>query len=76
MKGAALDVLNREPSKLEENCLVGRTNVVITPHVAFFSEQSIRDVRITSARNIKYFLEKNYSQITRFVYKADDIFVA
>ena len=76
VQGAALDVLNGEPPKLEENCLLGRTNVVITPHIAFYSEQSIRDVRMISARNIKYFLEKDYSQVNRFVYKSGDIVVA
>ena len=75
VQGAALDVLNGEPPKLEENCLLGRTNIVITPHIAFYSEHSIRDVRMISTRNIKYFLEKDYSQVNRFIYKADDIVV-
>ena len=75
IQGAALDVLNGEPPALKENCLIGRTNVVITPHIAFYSEQSMRDVRTISARNIKYFIEKNYSQINRFVCKADDVVI-
>ena len=75
VQGAALDVLNGEPPVLKENRLMGRANVVITPHVAFCSQESIKDVRKISARNIKYFIEKNYKQINRFIYKADDIVV-
>ena len=41
---AALDVLEREPPDPEDP-LLGRDDVVITPHVAFFSEESVVELR-------------------------------
>lgn len=50
--GAALDVLQREPPE-SGNPLLGMENVILTPHVAAFSLESIRDAWIQAAEEVK-----------------------
>ncbi len=47
---AGLDVLNEEPP--ENSALVGREDVAVTPHTAFYSEQSVRDLNEHVAADI------------------------
>lgn len=49
--GAALDVLEREPP-LREHMGHGLDNLLITPHVAFYSEEAIEDLQLQSARAV------------------------
>ena len=49
--GAGLDVLQEEPP--EKNALFGLENVAITPHVAWYSEESERECRQRAAREIR-----------------------
>ena len=49
--GAALDVLVDEPPK-SNNPLFQCDNLILTPHVAFYSEQSISEVRTRSAEQV------------------------
>ena len=53
--GAALDVLEIEPPA-KENPLMHRTNVIITPHAGFFSEEAVEELRSTAARNVRRIL--------------------
>ena len=48
--GAALDVYAQEPIK-RDNPLLGLENVLLTPHAAFYSEESLRDLQESAARN-------------------------
>ena len=49
--GAALDVLPIEPP--EPECpVLGRDNVILTPHAAFYSEESLRDLQTTVAKDV------------------------
>jgi D-3-phosphoglycerate dehydrogenase len=54
--GAALDDLEEEPAKHHdwqpENPLLGLDNVIVTPHAAYYSEESIRLVRTIAANEV------------------------
>jgi D-3-phosphoglycerate dehydrogenase len=54
--GAALDDLEEEPAKIRdwkpENPLFELENVIITPHAAYYSEESIRTVREIAANEV------------------------
>lgn len=49
--GAALDVLPSEPPE-NNNPLVGRDDVILTPHTAFYSEQALLDLQTTVASDV------------------------
>lgn len=51
LAGAGLDVLPAEPISPTDR-LLGHPNVILTPHAAFYSEQSVVDLRHKAARNI------------------------
>jgi D-3-phosphoglycerate dehydrogenase len=65
--GAALDVLAEDSPDLGHHPLVGRANVLLTPHVAFYSESALEDLRRISASNIREFLEGRPEQVFRLV---------
>lgn len=52
--GLALDVVEREPSFDSE--LLGQLNCIVTPHMAFYSEEAIRDMRQGAARIVRQVL--------------------
>ncbi len=49
--GAGLDVLPQEPIAADDP-LLGLDNVVLTPHVAFYSEESLADLRQRTAQSV------------------------
>ena len=51
LRAAALDVLEKEPP-LPENPLLTLDNVVITDHEAYYSEQSVVDLKRKTAENV------------------------
>ena len=65
--GAALDVLAEDSPDLGHHPLVGRADVLLTPHVAFYSESALEDLRRISASNIREFLEGRPEQVFRLV---------
>jgi D-3-phosphoglycerate dehydrogenase len=50
LAGAALDVMPQEPPV--DSPLVGRANVIITPHTSFYSEESLVDLQVKAAEEV------------------------
>ncbi len=65
--GAALDVLAEDSPDLVHHPLVGRGDVLLTPHVAFCSESALADLRRISAENVRAFLEGRLDAVFRLV---------
>ena len=61
------DVLYDETPDLANHPLVGRDNVIITPHSAFYSSSSLRDLEVFSTRNIVYFLTGQKDKLFKLV---------
>lgn len=67
ISGAGLDVLEDESPNLQTSKLVGRANVILTPHIAFYSDASMRDNRRISTSNIRFFLDGRHDDVRRYV---------
>lgn len=67
LRGAGLDVLAEENPDLENCKLAGRENVIITPHAAFYSETSMRELQRISCENIVYYLNGKKKKVNRIV---------
>lgn len=61
------DVLYDETPDLVHNKLVGRDNVIITPHSAFYSTSSMRDIQIYSCNNIVNLLHGRKEKLYKLV---------
>jgi D-3-phosphoglycerate dehydrogenase len=48
--GAALDVVEKEP--FSNTSLLGRDNLILTPHTAFYSEESLVDLQTKAAEEV------------------------
>lgn len=59
---AGLDVLTDEYPDMNTNPFCGRDDVILTPHVAFYSLSSVRDARIQAAENVLYYLKGEYDK--------------
>ncbi len=59
---AGLDVLEDENPDMNTHPLNGRNNVILTPHIAYYSQASVRDAKIHAAENILYYLKGEYEK--------------
>ncbi len=59
--GAALDVFEQEPLP-PDHPLISMENVVLTPHIAGYTWESIREAAILAARHLAEFLEKGWTR--------------
>ena len=50
LAGAALDVMTQEPP--QNSPVLGRPNVIITPHTSFYSEESLVDLQTKAAEEV------------------------
>jgi len=50
LAGAALDVVENEPPT--DSSILGRDNVIITPHIAFYSEEALLDLQTKAAEEV------------------------
>lgn len=64
IRGAGLDVLEEEDPDLEKSKLIGRNNVIITPHVAYYSQTSQYEIQKLSAKNIDTYLKGEYDKLS------------
>ena len=67
ISGAGLDVLKGEGKCLENNKLLNRENVIITPHAAFYSEDSIKDLQRISCENVVYYLTGQVDKVCKII---------
>ena len=51
ISGAGLDVLEKEPPD-SQNPLLKMDNVILSPHVGFYSEESISELKRRTAKNV------------------------
>ena len=51
LAGAALDVLPEEPP-VPDSRLLGRDNVILTPHTGFYSEESLVDLQVKASEEV------------------------
>jgi len=56
----AADVLADEHPDLNTHPFMEHENIILTPHIAFYSEESVREASLESATNVKNFFEGNY----------------
>lgn len=61
------DVLYDETPDLAHHALVGRDNVIITPHSAFYSTTSIEDLMRLSCQNVVYYLRGEKDKVFKLV---------
>ncbi len=69
ISGAGLDVLEAESPDLGNSKLMGRGNVILTPHVAFYSDASMRENREITAGNIRNFLDGEHDDVRKYIHK-------
>lgn len=67
IRAAAMDVLFDETPKLENHILSNRNNVIITPHAAFYSKDSMEDLQRISCENIVNYLTGNKNKVFKMV---------
>ena len=60
-------MLYDETPDLEHNPLIGRDNVIITPHAAFYSSSSMRDLQVLSCQNIVHFLNGEKEKVFKLI---------
>lgn len=67
LSGAGLDVLVSENVDFEHLKLLGRDNVIITPHAGFYSEQAARDLQDISCSSVIFALNGQYDRVSKIV---------
>lgn len=67
LRGAGLDVLESESPDLTTLALLHKDNVLMTPHTAFYSDESIEASEKIAASNVTYYLEGNMDKVFRLI---------
>jgi D-3-phosphoglycerate dehydrogenase len=67
VRGAGLDVLSSENPDLATSPLLGRPNVILTPHSAFYSPESVAALGYVAAQNALACLEGRYADAAKVV---------
>ncbi|AXH98222.1 C-terminal binding protein [Sporosarcina sp. PTS2304] len=58
----AADVLQEEEPNLQTHPFIQRENIILTPHIAYYSQESLREATVECAMNVKHFAEGEYSK--------------
>lgn len=67
IRGAGIDVLEEESPDLAHCKLLGRDHVILTPHSAFYSKESIAKLQTISGANLGYCLSGQLDRIFEIV---------
>lgn len=67
ISAAGLDVLSSEEPDLENCEFIERDNVILTPHAAFYSEESNEEAQIFTAKHVEYFIKGQLDKIPLIV---------
>ena len=67
VRGAGIDVLEAEEPDLAGCGLLGRKNVIVTPHSAFYSRESIEKLQKISGANLGNYLSGRKEEISELV---------
>ena len=67
VSAAGLDVLANVGLDLQTNPLIGRDNVIITPHAAFYSNESLQALQDISCQNLAGYLTGDLSKVNFWV---------
>lgn len=52
---------------MSQNSFLGRNNVMVTPHAAFYSKESVARAQKISVENIIYYLKGEYEKVNHIV---------
>lgn len=63
VSAAGLDVLSSENPDLENNPLLARDNVILTPHMAFYSQEAMEESQTFAAKHILHFMKGELDKI-------------
>lgn len=69
VRAAGLDLLWKENPELEGHPLLGRENVIITPHAGFYSEESLRDMIRIACENLIFSLKGQDEKVDGYVFR-------
>lgn len=69
LSGAGLDVLASENVDFDQLKLLGRDNVIITPHAGFYSVQAARDLQDISCNSVIAALTGHFEAVSKIVNK-------
>lgn len=69
VRAAGLDLLWKENPELDGHPLLGRENVIITPHAGFYSETSLQEMIRIACENIIYCLRGEPEKVDAFVFE-------
>ncbi|MGN0505672.1 MAG: NAD(P)-dependent oxidoreductase [Lachnospiraceae bacterium] len=69
--GAGLDVLESEQVDVNDCPLSKREDVILTPHSAFYSVDSVTGLHTISGHNLAWYLSGQYDRIQGLVYQPD-----
>ena len=61
--GAGLDVLESENPDLSDNPFLKRDNVILTPHSAFYSQDSLNTLQVQTVKNAVAILKEYHHEI-------------